>query len=166
MNIQIVPMTDELLKVVADNMREADRLECWRLASDPLGALRKSRADSDSNAICLIDGEPMAAYGLVTKRHPIIGYPWLLTTTLVEDYKRTFLEGSLKVIDAMLAKRPVLNAYVDVEHAQALRWAKWMGFAWGEAIPYGPMKRPFFPIFKTSDEIELVGLTPAAGGIH
>jgi len=166
MDIKIVPATRENLALVAAGMRTDDQQECWRNGYTPEAAVLWSAKDSNLNAVCMVNGAPLGAYGLNTKKDPVIGYPWVLTTALVEDYKKTFMRASQEIVADMLSRRPILQLYVDAKHYRALRWAQWLGFKIGPEFEYGPLKARFVQIVKTAERTKMPLIVPASIGVH
>lgn len=131
--------TQELLELVAADMRDADKVEIW--ASDrqtPLSALTMGVSMSDYSTAVVIDDTPCAVMGL-SIRCPLTGsgVPWLLGANAIMRYKREILLQSPRVIDQMLTICPRLFNFVHCENKASIRWLRWLGFTIESPKPYG-----------------------------
>ena len=120
----------DAVRFIADNMREADRIEVW--ASNrytPLEALELSMSRSKKSVIVYGDGVPLTALGVVSRGFlSDIGVPWLLSAEQALKYRKQFLKLSPPVIEEMLDMYPKLVNHVHVENRLSIRWLKWLGF--------------------------------------
>ena len=67
------------------------------------------------------------------------GTPWLVGTSRIEKYQKTFLRHCRPVLQQMLAVYPRLENYVDERNHVAKAWLHWLGFRLEEAAPYGAL---------------------------
>lgn len=133
-------------------MRQSDKDEV--LASDgwqPAEALWGSLEQSDFAATFMVDGEPLAIFGVVPARDDLLGpvergIVWMLTGEGVERHRILFARVSRVVVADIAAKYGCLLNMVDARYGAALRWAKWVGFTVGDPMPFGRDGRPFCPI--------------------
>lgn len=94
----------------------------------------------------MVDGEPAAVWGLVVNRFGSSGFPWLMTTPLVERVPLTFFRTARSELRLMLDICPSLNGQVLAEYDQAIGFLEMLDFNIGEGAPYGKdglMFRPF-----------------------
>jgi hypothetical protein len=143
--VEFVKPTGEMLRVVADTMRQADVDEVAAShGHTPLQALQVGVDVSDFIVAVVIDGDPVAIMGL-SKCNPITGtgVPWLLSSENELKYKREFLLQSPKVIEQMLNICPNLFNFVHAENKTSVRWLKWLGFTIEEPKPLGVKKEMF-----------------------
>lgn len=134
MSVKFVKPTDELIQFVADNMREADRIEI--AASHgylPHEALVKGVARSALCSVALIDDVPCAVFGLSIENIATgLGVPWLLGTDLIFKHRRKFVEYTRAGVEDMQNVCPRLTNWVHCDNVQSIRWLKSMGFSFGK----------------------------------
>lgn len=132
--------TQSDLQFIADNMRDADRVEVDASGGyTPMQALQMSIDTSQFSAVASVDGVPFVAFG-VSIRSCItgdVGHPWLLGTDGIITYAREFLKHSYKVRDEMLSQCPLLMNYVHAGNQKSIQWLSRLGFAIGPAQPFG-----------------------------
>lgn len=131
--------TDEIVQRVAETMRQADADEVAAShGHTPLKALQAGIKVSDFVVAVVIDGEPVAIFGL-SRCNPVTGsgVPWLLSSENALKHKREFLLQSPKVIEQMLNVCPYLFNFVHTENRTSVRWLKWLGFTIEESRPFG-----------------------------
>lgn len=124
---------------VAENMREADKIEVFELnASTPMQALTQSANTSDITCVVRLNGEPVVILGvgslsLATKR----GIPWLLGTDEVYRNAPLFMHMTKKIFPVISRNYSYLTNVIHEDNKQSERWLKFMGFEFGEAQPVG-----------------------------
>lgn len=131
------PRTMKYVNDLSENMRLEDRREVTKFRADMsvldivVDAVQRS-----TWCYCLTaDDEVVAIWGIVIPGLMAgTGYPWALTTDLVEDYRarRVVMWLSRQYLDRMRHEAPVLVAMVDEEHVKAVRWLQWLGFSTDE----------------------------------
>ena len=149
--IQFVKPNGELLKKVAENMSPLDVNEV--LASGgftPLMALTFSVLHSEESLVILVDGEPVAVFGLASlSSNNQVGLPWLLTTPGLLKIRKYFLKHSWDWMQLYLEKYPTLTVATDARHYQSHQWLLWLGFDIVEVIPhFGFGQLPFYRLEK------------------
>ena len=139
MSVKFVKPNSDLVQYVANNMRQADRIEITASHGyTPIEALVKGVAISTLSSVALINDEPCAVFGLVVEN--IItgfGVPWLLGTDLIFKHKRDFVEHTRIGVDEMLEVCPRLENWVHCENVKSIRWLKSMGFTMSDPKPIG-----------------------------
>lgn len=132
--------THEHLVHVANNMRPEDIAEVWACNRNlPLEALEKAMEKSQYAVTVIIDGAPMAIYGLhVQDMLTQTGVPWMLATTQAVGYRRQFLELSPGIVAQMLEVCQHLENWVHADNHISIRWLDWLGFIIDPAQPVGP----------------------------
>lgn len=145
MKARILPVSVDEAEEIAAIVRQADVDEITEALGIPMDhALRMCFGGSLKASKIVVDGKVVAVFGdCIHDRE--IGVPWLISTIHVERHAKAFLKVCKPEVQEMLTRRPVLMNYVDQRNTQAVRWLKWLGFRFGEAIPYGPKGLPFFP---------------------
>ena len=140
MGVEFVKVTDEIVQHVAKNMMWDHRVEIMASADlEPIEALTIGVRDSDFSAAGLIDGDPVAIYGLV--RGALVGgvgVPWMLGTDGIMASPRAFMSGSRDVVKSMREISPIMSNHVQAGYVKCIRWLIWLGFTVHEPEPYGP----------------------------
>jgi len=138
--------TIEDAMAVAENMREADRLEVW--ASNHLtpeqaitGSLKRSMM---AWAVVGRKGEPVAVFGVgAVSIMQDVGFPWLLGTDGVLDIQMEFLKKSRYYVGEMSGLFSQLENFVDSRNIISIKWLEWCGFTIHDEEPYGPDEMMF-----------------------
>ena len=143
--IEFVKPTVEMVKSIADSMRQADINEVW--ASDnhtPLQALMDGWEQSDYSSIAAYEDHPLVMFGLV-KRDLLsgVGIIWMLGSNDALKYRRNFLTLTPLVIDEMLTICSRLTNMVHCKNRESVRWLKWLGFTLDDPVPFGVEKELF-----------------------
>lgn len=134
MKVEVRDALPEDIPALAAAMRAADRDEVQAAhGHTPEEALTASLQASTRAWTGLIDGEPVCMFGVgpisvLTGR----GAPWMLSTTLVERWPRTFLRRCRPCVSAMLSVYPCLENYVDERNTLSKKWLAWLGFRLAE----------------------------------
>ncbi len=145
MTYEIVPATVDHAFELSRTMRLEDREEAWALDHlTPWEAIQVSVGHSGNIYSGLVDGQVLCMFG-VGKRTLLseIGFPWMLSSTLVPKHVRAWMRGSQIAFKQMQSEAKVLENYVDARYTAAVRWLKWLGFTIHPAEPFGVDKLPF-----------------------
>jgi len=140
MKAEIIRAQWEHIQPIAENVREADRLELWAAAMHtPTQTMESSLKISDMAWTGLIDGIPVCMFGVA----PVgfignVGRPWMVGTDLLDKYPFVFLRRCRKCVKMMLDLYPMLENYVDLRNKKAIGWLKWLGFSFGNPASAGP----------------------------
>jgi hypothetical protein len=144
----VVPCTQQHGAYIAENLREADRLELERFYPwPPEEVIRRSILGADMAWAGVNENNvPVSIWGVATA---YLGYgvPWMLGTPLVDKYKRETLVFSKHFDRIITGRYRFLWNYVDATYKSALRWLRWLGYQ------EGPIKRsekdwPFICMYK------------------
>jgi len=140
---------ENVVRHVADHLREADRRECWAYGlDDPMEGLTKSIATSDRTFTGYADSEPCVIFGV--GRLSVLsstGVPWLMGTDKVDENKIRFLRESMIVRDVLMEGYGNLRNIIHMENTNSLNWLQWMGFQLAPPIVWGPHFEWFVPFF-------------------
>ncbi len=145
MKVSVVQAHADHIAHIAANVREADRLELWNYALlKPEEALRKSLDASVCAATGMVDGIPVAMFGIATA-NPLsdVGLPWLIGTSDIERHQMAFLRRNKDVVKIWLSCYARLENYVSCDNAKAIQWLKWIGFKFDEPQSIGLFGKPF-----------------------
>lgn len=137
--VKFIEPTPDHIQFIADNMREADRIEVMAShGHTPMEALQAGLKRTGFTTIVTVNDEPCVMFGLV--RLDLLsceGTPWLLGTENALKYRREFLIQTPKVIAEMLTICPKLVNYVHSKNTVSIRWLRKLGFILEEPVPYG-----------------------------
>lgn len=127
--IQLVPASPAHVGRIANRMRGVDRRECAAFGRVPKESLRLGLRSSVLAGTALLDGKPIAMFGL-TPASIIedVGRPWLLGTDDVPRCARALLTGASSLIGQMHARFRRLENVVAVDNAAAIRMLRRWGF--------------------------------------
>lgn len=128
----VVRATDLHAIALAPRLRVVDSLEI-REPDDPLGIIRRSLDQSTHSWAWLVDGVPICMWGVAPKSLlGGAGWVWFVAAhEITECDLRTFLLGSRRMVDVLLAIYPTLEGYVDTRFTASVRWIRKMGFTLG-----------------------------------
>lgn len=137
--VEFIRPTDELIRFIALNMRQADVDEVWASHRHlPYDALMKGWELSHRSTVVAVNGEPCVMIGLVISDILSgLGVPWMLGTEDALKYKRNFLIQAPAVIDEMLSVCPRLVNYVHAQNTVSINWLKRIGFTVDHPEPHG-----------------------------
>jgi hypothetical protein len=155
--ISLVKPTEESVRVIAADMRDADAAEVWAShRHTPVDALLSGWRMSDFSVVVECAGVPSAMLGLVVNcRLTGAGTPWLLASNHALKYKREFLLQSPPIIEEMLNICPRLSNHVHADNRVSIRWLKWLGFTIDEPMRTGADDELFhrFHLERVSDDV-------------
>ena len=151
--IAVVAAAPAHIGPIAAALRPADVLEVAAAGGEtPQVALEESLRRSDVAETLLLDGRPVAMWGVAPDRErpfgcgPDAGIVWLLATGDVERIPVAFCRAVLAALQRHGGEYSALRNAVDARYATALRWGRWMGFRVGPAVPAGVNGEPFHGI--------------------
>lgn len=129
---QVVDPSLRHIRELSLSMRAADRLEITRSTGGSLTVteiIEQAIELSMYSRVALFDGRLAVMWGLaVPNLLSGRGYPWAMTTRVVEDHVRAFLSFSRFYVDEMRSITPSLTVLVDGEYSAALSWLRRIGF--------------------------------------
>ena len=133
------------LRLTLDDMRAADVDEIKASSGlSPLMALKVSARASRSPVAALVDGEPVAVFGIVNANTiENIGAPWLLGTDRLDEITREWLKDAPQWIMLLSDGYSLLRNWVDARNVRSIRWLKHMGFKVKKSEPFGLAGLPF-----------------------
>lgn len=139
---------------MAPRMRKAEVDEVWAAAHQtPLEALAASLEVSRDAQVWLVEGRPMALFGVGSwSVLNLNGIPWLLTAEGIEDHVRPFLRDCKQAVAAMREEYAILENYVDARNDKSVKWLRWMGFTIDPAKPFGVDQLPFHRLHWRRDQ--------------
>ena len=152
----MVPATEAHARAIAANVREADRIELWAASrADPLAAMLQGMKSTSEPLTAIYDGEPCAMFGVWP--YSVLsgmGAAWMIGSNVLNRHgaQRELLRISAPVVEYWGEQFPsLLYNFVDARNTSAIRWLRWLGFKFGDPIPYGVDRLPFIPFFRSED---------------
>lgn len=139
---------------VADNLREADRMEVAAASGRPPREVLLSCFFEGKPCVtlCNRNDQPVAMCGVVPLEDKWGGI-WLLgTDDLVTDKltRFSFLRQARAFVDELHKQYPVLGNCVDARNKVHVKWLQWMGFTFIAEHPnYGAERRVFLEFVRT-----------------
>lgn len=145
MAVKFVKPNQNLVDVIARDMRQADVVEVWEARHlTPLEALMDGWSKSELSAVVTVDKKPCVMLGLVVRDVlSDIGSPWLLGTNEALKHKRQFVSLVEPVLNHMFTRCSLLYNWVHSENHDSIRWLKRIGFIIDEPEEYGINKAMF-----------------------
>lgn len=150
---RIVPAEAWHAELIAQDPRPADVAELWSAGRHtPLEALLVGlRASAEpmtgmwgDEPVCMFGASPFSIMGGM-------GTAWMIGSRALDRYsvQRSLLLLSVPAVEYMQAQFPrLLYNFVDARNLAAIRWLRWLGFQFGDPIPYGVDGLPFLPFYR------------------
>lgn len=137
----------EDIDTLAENMREADKVEVIATGYDPRSAVLLSLGYATKAWSAFFNDELGGIFG-VSKMEDTLLTPralvWFLSTPVIDKYPKTFYKHSLSVIHRLTKEYGTLFNVVDARYMQALNWLYRAGFEIdGTRGVKGPSGDPF-----------------------
>ena len=111
-----------------------------RLAMSPGGAagvLRLSLRQSEDTVWAEDDGVPLCLGGVIPYGGTFLsqhGAMWMAISVEFEKHPKRFLRESRRIVGAWKERYCVLRDFCDVSDARNMRWLRWLGFDFGDAV--------------------------------
>ncbi len=131
------------IRLLADDLRAADRAEVEAAGMDARKALWRSFRQATLARTAFVDGEIAAMWGVGGCPLGTLGRPWLLTAPPIEHAKVAFVREARYEVREMLTLFTELRGFVDARYQRAIRLLQIMGFNISESFPFGPYGVPF-----------------------
>jgi len=148
MKSNIIPSEEAHIPYVANNMREADRMEIAATGTyDPHVALQTGYENSKPNGYTLVvDDLPVCMFGVgPMSENPEWGQIWLLgTDDITDNCSFHFLRWSKRFLPTLMEPYEMVCNIVDARNTVHIKWIKWLGFKFLRPITFGPEKRTFW----------------------
>lgn len=129
-DFKVVDADLEHAVTMAPHIREADLREIRALCgpdADPLQELIRGILQSDVIKAALLDGEPVAIFG-VARIDDIAGAIWMLGTDGLLNMPGIFARRSRKWVNSLQEPYPILTNVVHWKNVVHHRWLWWCGF--------------------------------------
>ena len=135
--IKILPAIREHITELSKNYREIEIKTVKKMGMDHETGILNAFDRSLFVKTAFIDNKIVAMWGCIGTYLGEIGYPWLIMSSEAEKYPFRIASFYKKELKEMLQLFSVLVDMVDIEHTQAIRLLKIMGFTFKEAQPFG-----------------------------
>lgn len=126
---EIVDTTPELIRRLAETLRDDDVKEVSCFGISPMKALWRSYRASVYCRTGLVDGEPAAIWGLAGTVLGNESSVWLLTSPKIEQVPFSFIRETRKEIVKFLDFYPCLRGAVSRDYIRAIRFVELLGFS-------------------------------------
>ena len=149
--LELLPARIEHAYQLAPVMKQADREEVKAASGlEPLEVLLKSLELSEK-AYAIMAGDEVIVLGGLVPLTEQIGIPWGLTSDKIALYPKQFCKIIKELIKGFHKRYPLLTNFCDARNTTTIRWLKWCGFRFIDAIPsYGVEKIPFVQFIKNT----------------
>ncbi len=136
-NIEILDAKPEHVRELSKKLHDVDIRTAEKLGLKPHVALWRSYKRSLYSRAMIADGEIMGMWGIAGTYLGAIGYPWLITSTIAEEFPVRAAFRYRKELKEMLKLFPLLVEMADIEHEKSLRMLSLMGFKFCGTEPRG-----------------------------
>ena len=127
--IAVVPADFRHINVIANRLRDIDRLECSAMGRTAKQAMRLGLATSGKAWTALVDGKPEAMFGVVVEDLINgLGTPWFLGTDEVYRHGRELLMWGPGFVSRLGDSLRRLDNLVSARNRQAIRLLSRWGF--------------------------------------
>lgn len=127
--IEVVAARPTHIGPIATKMRAVDVQECLFVKQTPKEALRHGLQTSETCWTVLLDGKPVAMFGVVpTSVIEGRGRVWMLMTNAAMTKRRAILRLGHRYTEALQRHYRILDNYVHADNDAAIRWLSRLGF--------------------------------------
>lgn len=135
------------LHALQRTLRAQDRALMAEARVKPRHVMFELWCNSPLRRAFLIDGIVAAVGGVVGSMLGPMGIVWLVTGAALERNPFAVVRAARDELRAMLVRYPVLTSEVAADDARAVKFARRLGFAFGEAHPMPPSEARFYPVW-------------------
>jgi len=101
----------------------------------PEATLDEAVAKSERTWAVVSDEDVVALVG-VYPREDGGAFFWLMRNKRLQQHPYSFTKQTRAFFTDLLKGYSYITAVVDIHHAKSIRWLKWLGFEFTEAVPY------------------------------
>lgn len=144
--IEVRPTIQGDAESLAPRMREADKAEVKAASGKhPYLVLLEGIEASEQAYTALVDGEPIAIFGVCPTDNPSVGVVWLLGSDVISAHRIDFLRKSRDWVERFQSKYPVLCNSIDARNTVHIKWLQWLGFTFIQELQnHGVEHRLFY----------------------
>lgn len=136
-SITIIPTTVEHIRLLIPILREEDLREIDKWGASPFKGIWRAYRSSKECHSCFIGNKIMAIGGIKGSVLGFVGNPWLITSTVVDEYPLVFSSLYRTEIKKMLKSYQVLETWCDSAYTKSLKMMRIIGFKEREFRPCG-----------------------------
>lgn len=133
--VKLIPATVEHIRMIVPILREDDLREIEKWGVTPFKGIWRAYRESKASYSCFIGDKIMAIGGYNGSVLGFVGAPWLMTSTLVDEYPLVFASIYRREMRKMLKDYRVLESFVDSCYAKSIKMMKIIGFKEREFVP-------------------------------
>lgn len=138
MNYEIVPGSIRHVRPLSRTMRSAGAMAVENFGFNPREGLRRTFVESHSCETALVDGRPIAMWGLVGSLLGETVYAWLVLSDEAGDMPLAVVKEARKALSRAAGGYRYILATMLPEDEKSVRFARFIGFtADEERIPVG-----------------------------
>ncbi len=129
-NVIIKQATMHHINMVKDDFNDIDIEECLLAANmTPFESISSQIGANNNTKVALINNKPVAFFGAAELNWFLkSASPWLLTTTHISKFKKTFLRATKQYFPEYFGKYSYLENYTLDKNIWSIRWLGWAGF--------------------------------------
>lgn len=135
--VVILPTTIEHIRMLVANLREDDLREIDKWGVTPFKGVWRAYRNSQSCYSCFIGDKIMAIGGINGSVLGFVCNPWLMTTTLVDEYPLVFASIYRREMRKLLKDYRLLETWCDFAYTKSLKMMRIIGFKEREFVPCG-----------------------------
>lgn len=133
--IKIIPTTIEHIRMLVINLRDDDLREIDKWGVTPFKGIWRAYRHSKFCHSCFIGDRIMAIGGINGSIFGFVGNPWLMTSSLVDEYPLVFASLYRREVRKMLKEYRVLETFVDSCYTKSIQMMRIIGFKEREFVP-------------------------------
>lgn len=143
--IEVVPATARHVNRIAKGMAAIDAKECRTMGHSPKEALRLGLRQSTVAGTVMLDGQPIAMFGVVTSSLITgAGRVWLLMTDEARAQSKALVVLGRKITEALHNEFDILHNHVHADNRRAVRWLRFLGYEVGPVVEIRGEKMRYF----------------------
>lgn len=136
-DVIIRPATEADADLLDSEIRREDYNEVLAdTGCEPSYVLKRSLNSSGESWSVLFDGNLVGIWGVEPYRESVLGgrsgYVWLLTSTWVEKYRKSFHRVTRDILEVLLYRWDVLIGAFDCRYERAIAWGRRLGFQFND----------------------------------
>lgn len=135
--ITIIPTTVDHIRMLVSTLREDDLREIEKFEVTPFKGIWRSYKSSKVCRSGFIGGKIVAIWGVNGSILGFTGHPWVMTSTMVDEYPLVFATFYRREMREMLKQYQCLEAWCDAAYTKSIKMMKIVGFKEREFRPCG-----------------------------
>lgn len=146
-NIEIRKPTDRDIRLLVENLREADKEEMKAYFNENYEWMIKTSVKFSKDAwSVVVNGKLLFICGVgLTSLIGNVGCPWLLGSNHIYRYPKEFVKQAKLILEEIKEEYACLSNHVYAENKNAIRFLKRLGFSLNDPEHYGAHGKLFIP---------------------